>query len=51
MSTSAPKQIGGEYGEVRASIDASSLNAYLAKHTSRLVTPVSIKQFKVCLPF
>ncbi|KAF9464962.1 kinase-like domain-containing protein [Collybia nuda] len=46
MSTSVPKKIGGEYGEVRASISTSNLNAYLAKHTSKLVVPVSIKQFK-----
>jgi hypothetical protein len=48
MSTSPLKKIGGEYGEVRASIDGSKLNAYLAKHTQKVVTPVNIKQFKVC---
>ncbi|KAF9486034.1 kinase-like protein [Pholiota conissans] len=42
----APKKVGGEIGEVRANIDISSLNAYLAKHTPAIKTPVDVKQFK-----
>jgi len=41
------KKIGGEYGEIRASIDVDSLNAYLAKQTPGIKTPVNVKQFKV----
>ncbi|KAF8151192.1 protein kinase subdomain-containing protein PKL/CAK/ACAD [Pholiota molesta] len=41
-----PSKIGGEVGEVRANIDISSLNAYLAKHTPAITTPVDVKQFK-----
>ncbi|EIW54435.1 kinase-like protein [Trametes versicolor FP-101664 SS1] len=43
MSTS---KIGGEYGEVRANIDAAKLNAYLAAHVPAVKAPVDIKQFK-----
>jgi len=43
MST---KKIGGEYGEIRANIDISSLNAYLAKHVPAVRVPVDVKQFK-----
>lgn len=45
MSTS---KIGGEYGEVRANIDAAKLNAYLTAYVPAVKTPVDIKQFKVC---
>jgi hypothetical protein len=41
------KKIGGEYGDVRASIDVDSLNAYLAKSVPAVKTPVVVKQFKV----
>ncbi|KAH9944587.1 kinase-like protein [Amylocystis lapponica] len=40
------KQIGGEYGEVRASIDVAKLNAYLAEHVPVVRGPVDVKQFK-----
>ncbi|KAF8161334.1 kinase-like domain-containing protein [Crassisporium funariophilum] len=43
---SEPPKIGGEYGEVRASIDIEKLNAYLAKYTPGIKTPVDVKQFK-----
>lgn len=47
--TSGPKKIGGEYGEVRASINLDNLNTYLSKHTlsTGIKTPIDIKQFKV----
>ncbi|KAI0741115.1 APH-domain-containing protein [Earliella scabrosa] len=45
-SPNANKKIGGEYGEVRANIDAGKLNAYLAAHVPAVAPPVSIKQFK-----
>ena len=48
-SPNANKKIGGEYGEVRANIDAGKLNAYLAAHVPAVAAPVSIKQFKVCV--
>ncbi|KAF9529729.1 protein kinase subdomain-containing protein PKL/CAK/ACAD [Crepidotus variabilis] len=43
---SPQKKVGGEYGEVRASIDVEKLDAYLAKHTPGIKTPVDVKQFK-----
>lgn len=43
------KKIGGEYGEVRAAIDVTSLDTYLASSTPSIKTPVSVKQFKVSL--
>ena len=46
-SPNANKKIGGEYGEVRANIDAVKLNAYLKAHVPVVATPVDIKQFKV----
>ncbi len=49
-SNESSKKIGGEYGEVRANIDADNLNAYLAAHVAAVTTPVSIKQFKVRRP-
>lgn len=45
MSKASPK-IGGEYGEIRATIDLDRLNAYLAKNTPGIKTPVDVKQFK-----
>lgn len=45
MSDTA-KRIGGEYGEIRASIDIASLNAYLLVRASPIRTPISVKQFK-----
>lgn len=41
------QKIGGEYGQVRANIDAVKLNEYLAKHVRVIQTPVDVKQFKV----
>lgn len=46
--SSNKQKIGGEYGEVRASIDADQLNAYLKTHVPAVAAPVTIKQFKVC---
>ncbi|KDR75639.1 hypothetical protein GALMADRAFT_492411 [Galerina marginata CBS 339.88] len=43
---SDPQKIGGEYGEVRATINVDALNAYLAKYTPNIKTPVDVKQFK-----
>ena len=47
-SSSKPKKIGGEYGEIRANIDVDKLNTYLARHVKVVKTPVTVKQFKVC---
>jgi hypothetical protein len=41
------RKIGGEYGEIRASIDIDNLSAYLSKHTPSIRTPIDLKQFKV----
>lgn len=46
---STPPKIGGEYGEIRATIDIDTLNAYLTKNTPGIKTPVDVKQFKVWL--
>ncbi|KAF8891846.1 kinase-like domain-containing protein [Infundibulicybe gibba] len=46
MPESPQKKIGGEYGEIRASIDVEKLNAYLLKSTAAIRTPVDVKQFK-----
>jgi hypothetical protein len=46
---STPPKIGGEYGEIRATIDINTLNAYLAKNTPSIKTPVDVKQFKVLI--
>jgi len=40
------KQIGGEYGEVRASINVKQLNIYLAENVPSVKGPVNVKQFK-----
>lgn len=42
-----PKKIGGEIGEVRASIDVATLNEYIEKHVPAIRVPVVVKQFKV----
>lgn len=47
-SSDSEQKVGGEYGEVRASIDVDSLNAYFAEHVMEVKTPVVVKQFKVC---
>jgi len=48
MPGAAQKKIGGEYGEIRASINIASLNAYLLIHGAPAIQiPVSVKQFKV----
>jgi hypothetical protein len=39
--------MGGEYGEIRASIDIDNLNAYLSKHIPGIKTPADVKQFNV----
>ncbi len=44
---SSQKKFGGEYGEVRASIDIDNLNTYLAHNTPGIETPIKVKQFKV----
>lgn len=44
---SEPKKIGGEIGEVRASIDVANLDAYIEKHVPAIRAPVTVKQFKV----
>jgi len=50
MTSSVSKKIGGEYGEVRATIDVEKLNTYLANlNTGTIQTPVTIKQFKVSI--
>lgn len=41
------QKIGGEYGEVRASVDIGNLNAYLSKYMPSIKAPIDIKQFKV----
>ena len=47
VNVNSPGPAGGEYGEVRASIDQVKLNAYLAKTVPALTVPVTVKQFKV----
>jgi hypothetical protein len=44
---SSQKKFGGEYGEVRASIDIDNLNTYLAHNAPGIETPIKVKQFKV----
>ncbi|RDX49304.1 APH-domain-containing protein [Lentinus brumalis] len=46
MTSTDTQKIGGEYGEVRANIDANKLNAYLRAHVPAVAAPVNIKQFK-----
>ena len=47
VNTSSTRPAGGEYGDVRASIDNVKLNAYLANSAPAVTVPVTIKQFKV----
>ena len=51
MSSSVSKKVGGEYGEIRATIDVEKLNTYLANlNTGTIRTPlVTIEQFKVSI--
>lgn len=50
MSNKAAKKIGGEFGEVRATIDVAKLNDFLSKHGNGIVTPLlDVKQFKVSM--
>ena len=43
------QKIGGEYGDVRMAIDVEKLNVYLETHVPEVATPVTVKQFKVCI--
>jgi hypothetical protein len=47
VKTSPTRPAGGEYGDVRASIDIVKLNEYLANSVPAVTVPVTIKQFKV----
>ena len=49
MARSTAEKIGGEFGDVRATIDVEKLNAYLEAHTLEIAAPVTVKQFKVCV--
>lgn len=44
---SQSQKIGGEIGDIRASIDVDKLNEYIREHVSVIRAPVSVKQFKV----
>lgn len=47
MSKPATAQkVGGEYGDVRATIDVEKLNLYLEANVPEVTTPVMVKQFK-----
>jgi len=46
MSGRQPQKIGGDYGEIRASIDVQKLESYLASNVKVIRTPVDVKQFK-----
>ncbi|KAJ3480801.1 hypothetical protein NLI96_g8091 [Meripilus lineatus] len=46
MASQKSKKIGGEYGEIRASIDIGNLNAYIVKNVPVIKGPVEVKQFK-----
>ncbi|KAG1737895.1 kinase-like domain-containing protein [Suillus paluster] len=46
MSGNAPKNIGGEYGAIRANVDIQKLNTYLKTHVSVIAAPVEVQQFK-----
>lgn len=41
------RKVGGEYGEIRATIDITRLNQYLERHVPAVSQPVDVKQFKV----
>ncbi|KAI9568866.1 kinase-like domain-containing protein [Boletus coccyginus] len=45
MSNGSSKQIGGEYGEIRANIDVNRLNEYLVAHVPAVSSPISVQQF------
>lgn len=47
VKTSSTRPAGGEYGDVRASIDIVKLNKYLANSAPAVTVPVTVKQFKV----
>jgi hypothetical protein len=47
MTPPNPQKVGGEYGDVRATIDLASLNRYLVDHCPFMKAPVQVKQFKV----
>ena len=49
MTKPPTEKIGGEFGDVRATIDIEKLNAYLQAHVPQVTAPVTVKQFKVCL--
>ena len=49
MTKPPTEKIGGEFGDVRATIDVEKLNAYLQAHVPQVTAPVTVKQFKVCL--
>ncbi|KAH8985557.1 kinase-like domain-containing protein [Lactarius akahatsu] len=46
INTGPPRPAGGEYGDVRATIDEDKLNVYLAKNVPAVAVPVTVKQFK-----
>ena len=46
-SPAKPKKVGGEYGEVRASIDVGRLEMYVDANVKVMKTPLEVKQFKV----
>lgn len=46
INTGPSRPAGGEYGDVRATIDEDKLNAYLAKNVPAVAVPVTVKQFK-----
>lgn len=47
MSSNSTK-VGGDYGEIRSSIDVDNLNSYLlaARDDIAITAPVAVKQFK-----
>ena len=47
--SSGLQEMGGEYGEIRGSINIDNLNAYLSKHVPSIKAPVDVKQFKVSI--
>ena len=47
MSNPTTGKIGGEYGDVRATIDLRQLDAYLQARVPEITAPVTVKQFKV----
>lgn len=47
-SSSPPKKIGQEYGDVRSSLPLERLVPYLEREIEGFQGPVEVKQFKVC---